>query len=240
MKLVPRQWTWGNAATAGLGIEEGARVQPEVWLARLGDHKASDPLLLSVLSPDERTRRERFYQYDDQLRFVIGRGLLRLFVGAYLNIPADKVIIDYGPFGKPVLAKDRNLPTLHFNVSHSGDLVVLAFSRSHPVGVDVERERPESEWREVAAHVFSPSECRAWLRLPLAARPKAFFRAWVRKEAGVKALGVGLTDEHYSALGAHLRCFDLDLPQGYNGSVALLTTPAVAISSDGQSAHHRQ
>jgi 4'-phosphopantetheinyl transferase len=219
MKLTPRVWNGNDGDPVGIG--PGIKDElPETWLVRLSQEPVADLRLLSLLSPDERGRYERFHRRDDQRRFVLGRGLLRLRLGEKLGVAPETVVFAYGPLGKPTLSRNKEAPAVHFNVSHSGDLVALAFSSRGPIGIDVEEERPESEWAEVAAQTLSSG----WSSRPLVPegnRAKAFYTAWTRQEAGLKAMGVGLGGRESAAGQVALECFDLELPPGYHGAVAL-------------------
>jgi 4'-phosphopantetheinyl transferase len=222
MKLTPQLWTWDGAHPSAEWPSEHPSDVPVVWQAHLTDDAAIQSHLVSLLSVEERDRLQRLRLREDQQRFLAGRGLVRILVGAQLNLPPERVELEYGPFGKPrVVSPTRVLP-LHFNVAHSGKLVLLAMSLTHEVGVDVEEMRPDQNWEDVAQRIFSTEEHRNWLRLNPDERFTAFFQIWTRHEAGLKALGQGLSGEIDSSLNARLTFFDLELPQGYQGAVACL------------------
>ncbi len=147
--------------------------------------------LWQVLSEDERARATTYAFAVDYLRFVVARGTLRCLLGAYLGAAPAALRFCVGPRGKPALDGGGPAP-LHFNVAHSGDVVLIAMARSGPVGVDVERIRDDVEVDAIAARYFAPAERRALTGLPPAAQRHAFFATWVRKEAYVKARGDGL------------------------------------------------
>jgi 4'-phosphopantetheinyl transferase len=236
---------------------------PVVWQARLTDDPAMETHLASVLSAEERSRLARLRQREDQQRFLIGRGLLRIILGAHLSVPAKCVDLAYGPFGKPfVTTPDRtprtfgkvaadvrrsaagdfvgkirlhtsaatraavlaapqtSAPALQFNVSHSGKLVLLAFHSSREVGVDVEAVRPDQDWEAVALRMLPAGEYRRLASLNPKDRLTAFFQAWTRREAAVKAAGRGFVDESNVVVDAQLETFDLAMPEGYQGAVA--------------------
>src|SRR5438477_6182591 len=96
--------------------------------------------LFERLSPDEILKAGRFRREDDRRRFVIARGALRTILGKRLRAPPESIQFGYGPSGKPFLAcpKQTGRGALHFNVSHSGMLVLIAAVRGRAVGVDVE------------------------------------------------------------------------------------------------------
>lgn len=230
MKIVPRQWTWTGTATLPLERGPCGEDRPVVWMARRPFEPQIYAKLFTLLSSEERARSNRFLRREDGERFVIGRGLLRCFVGAHLGVPGEQVAFSHGPFGKPQLARTSDEPpALHFNVSHSGELVLIAVSIRFPVGVDVEEVRPESEWAEIASDVVSPEDYARWYQLPFEARTRTFFQAWTRREAALKATGLGLSAvDRKSDLPSGIKYFELDLPPGYAGAVAVISPPRAA------------
>jgi 4'-phosphopantetheinyl transferase len=169
-----------------------------VWLAPVGWVEGTGPTSpaeadLALLSANERERAERFHLSRDRVRFVAVRSLLRRLIGRYLNVPPRSIAFSYAERGKPILVSEADYGGLRFNVSHSGQLALLAFTRDRDVGVDVEQERPFPGMLEIAARYFSEGENAALRRVPPDERTRAFFRCWVRKEAFVKAAGHGLT-----------------------------------------------
>jgi len=145
-----------------------------------------------LLTPEERARADRKRVPLDARRTLASRACLRLLLGHYLQTDPAEIALTANAAGKPQLASGAaGTVPLEFNVSHSGDWLVLAFSRGLPLGVDVEEER-ELEFDDLVRSFFSPPERAAWTGLPAAARRRAFFSAWTRKEAYVKALGLGL------------------------------------------------
>ncbi|HEX9046797.1 MAG TPA: 4'-phosphopantetheinyl transferase superfamily protein, partial [Verrucomicrobiae bacterium] len=188
MKLIPQEWKWDSAAASGAlpGPHD-----PAVWIARLPSDVAIQSHLQSLLSSTERAQLERFQVRQDQLRFLAGRGLLRIFLGAHLKVPAPAVELHYTSAGKPFVSVPKGAPQLHFNVSHSGEWVAIALSFRTEVGVDLEVVRPSDDLETVARQVFPPTALRAWLQSDSANSLTAFYQAWTRHEAALKALGQG-------------------------------------------------
>ncbi len=125
----------------------------------------------------------------DRRRYLVGRGLLRTLLGRYLDVAPRKVQFCYAPAGKPYLVRQP----LQFNLSHSGELLLIAVANGRALGIDVEQVRADFDVREVASHFFSPSEQRALATLAGASQIDAFFACWSRKEAYIKARGDGLS-----------------------------------------------
>ncbi len=138
----------------------------------------------------------RLRRPDDRLRSLIGRALVRRLLGRRLDLAPEDVHLDAGPRGKPVLRSGgpgggapesgaRQPPAWHFNIAHSGDLV-LAGIGPRPLGVDVEHCPDTVDanlWRLVTG------------RADTAPDPGTFCAHWVRREAVLKACGLGLRAE---------------------------------------------
>ena len=151
------------------------------------------------LSEAERARADRFRLQADHDRFVAGRGAIRWFVGKALGSDPAALAFGEGPHGKPYVLGE---PRVHFNVSHSGEWVLLALAERHEVGVDVELMRADLDVMEIAPTVFTPGEITSLLSLPADARREAFYRLWARKEAVLKAWGTGFSlDAHDVHIG---------------------------------------
>jgi 4'-phosphopantetheinyl transferase len=160
-----------------------------VWQATLDPSEEELAELVRVLSDDERKRAARFRFKRDRRRFLVGRGILRRILGGYLRRPPNELTILYGLRAKPFLAGTP----LHFNLSHSGPLAVVAVARSGAVGVDIEYVRPVPDCEIIMKSFFSQEEIQTIGALPPVDRLLAFFTCWTRKEAYRKARGDGMT-----------------------------------------------
>ncbi len=163
-----------------------------VWRIGLDLPPSERSELRRVLSSDEQVRVERFRFEADRRRSVISRGCLRLLLGDFLSLPAESLRFEYGEFGKPKLISTQE-QGLQFNVSHSGDLVLIAITKGRAVGLDVEKIRPDVDLDGVATRFFSTLECQRLASLAGPAKYEAFFKCWTRKEAYLKAHGGGLS-----------------------------------------------
>jgi 4'-phosphopantetheinyl transferase len=142
-----------------------------------------------LLSPDEAERAARFRFEPDCEAFVATRGVLRTLLGSYLGVAPAQVVFSYGPKGKP------EVEGLSFNVSHAGDLALIALVRTQRVGVDVEVMRPDVTMRALARRFFTAAENDALASLSDVDLVRGFYGCWTSKEAFVKAVGEGLSFE---------------------------------------------
>ena len=149
----------------------------------------------SVLSEAERARASRFVRPRDGRRFAVCRGSLRLILGQLTNASPQAVAFRFGPGGKPELAgpwPPGDAPLLRFNVTHSDDLALIAVSLDRELGVDLERLRTISEAARIVESYFTAAEQAQFAALEEPVSASAFLRGWTRKEAILKAKGVGL------------------------------------------------
>jgi 4'-phosphopantetheinyl transferase len=160
--------------------------------AGAGEAAAIDlPTHIEILDQQERERMQRFYFAPDRARFAVAHANLRRILGGYLHQPAAGLRFRANSFGKPELSSGDSRTSLHFSLSHSRSIAVLAVTNGEPVGVDVEDVKPIEA--EVADSHFSASERSQLNQLQGDAWLRGFYRCWTRKEAILKAEGVGLS-----------------------------------------------
>lgn len=162
-----------------------------VWRLPLAQPTAQIAILARTLDPDERTRAARFYFDRDRTAFTVARGALRTLTGFYTDHPPEDLVFGYQAKGKPYLAAPSS--DVCFNLSHSGDFALLAFTRGREIGVDIERRRPMQDLLSVAKLSFSPREYATLCGLPPHDHTDAFFTCWSRKEAFIKVTGEGIS-----------------------------------------------
>jgi len=163
-----------------------------VWRASLDESPSKVQQLAQILSPDEQARAARFYFEQHRKRFIVARGLLRTILSYYLKIQPIAIDFTYSKYGKPELATASNIGKLEFNVSHSQDLALYAVTRDRQIGIDLEQIRPVADAQQIVERFFSEQEKIAFQSLPAEQKQAAFFNAWTRKEAYLKACGDGL------------------------------------------------
>lgn len=158
----------------------------ELWRIDLDQHVPA--AALAKLSADEVARARRFVFERDRHRFIAAHAALRQLLGQHSGQAGERLRFVAGRFGKPALAS----ADLHFNLSHSHGIGLVALSSRNELGVDVEVLRPMPDALALAAAYFSPAEQAALTACPVAQRDRAFFVCWTRKEACLKAVGIGL------------------------------------------------
>ncbi len=165
----------------------------DLWVASAGELEPWRAELAAGLDAEERARRDRLVREVDRRQYEIFHGAVRAVLAGYLGLPPADLRFETGPHGKPRLAGPAG--GLAFNLSHSGDRLLLACARGRTLGVDVERRDRANDLDGVAARFFHPDECAALAALPAAARRERFLRWWTAREAWLKAHGTGLTEQ---------------------------------------------
>lgn len=164
---------------------------PRVWRVHVDDASAEFDKHFRNLDDAEQQRALRFRREGDRVRFVVARSSLRRLLANQLGVASRQLEFRENAFGKPFLLRPTAL--MHFNTSHSGEWILHALDTVAPVGVDVEFVRADLAKTEDFELVLSPEEFLQIADLPQAHRARAFARAWVRKEAYVKAVGEGIS-----------------------------------------------
>jgi 4'-phosphopantetheinyl transferase len=165
-----------------------------VWRATLDRPPKEVETYRSMLSPDELLRAERLIFPEHRRRFIVARGSLRSILARYLAIAPAAIRFEYGPHGKPRLDTSHVLAhPLHFNLTHSNDLALFSVTGLGAIGIDIEQIRPDFSSAQIAKRYFSAGEIEALGMLAPQEYAEAFFRCWTRKEAFIKATGLGLS-----------------------------------------------
>jgi 4'-phosphopantetheinyl transferase len=218
-----------------------------VWRLVIPPEQVPDEILIAVLSPEEQSKAARFVIVADRRRFIQAHSMLRAILGMYLECRPEDITYQFNAYGKPALAHPALGDSVHFNISHAMDIVLVAVSRSNDVGVDVEFRRPMHDMHALIQCNFSQTERRFFEKLPTARLESEFFIHWTLKEAYIKGIGLGLScslrtfsvkpdrsrpdlGRFYTVvpeIGPRWHCQLLPLARGYVGAVA-----ASSISSD--------
>lgn len=184
-----------------LGCDQTARVTPEIQLPEGEVHAWIEPLIWTeallaeareTLSMEENQRADRFLQDLHRNRYLISHLNLRRILAQYLRTPPRELQFETSEFGKPSLPLSQNRVGVNFNLSHSNERMLLGVIRDAAIGVDIEEIRPESATLDIAARFFTERENEQLRSLSGAEQVEAFFNCWTRKEAYLKAIGLGL------------------------------------------------
>ncbi len=169
-----------------------SRNEIHVWRAQLDLPNVAKERHLGLLSEDEMNRARSYRFSSDRERYSAGRAALRIILSRYVGISARQLRFEYNSYGKPSLCTDANYPC-QFNLSHSQNLALISITQQNAVGIDIERMKTGIDFTKIARRFFSTQEQNALVSLSQEEVPRAFYRCWTRKEAYIKAMGMGLS-----------------------------------------------
>lgn len=213
-----------------------------LWWVNLDE--CADVMPLNRPSMAEAARAGRMASRRDARRFLTSHGVLRLLLAEALGRSPDQVDLPDGELGKPRLSGGE----LHFNLSRSGAEALIGLSRDRAIGVDIEWSRDVPDADALARQHFTDAELSAWLRAEVEMREELFLRGWTRKEACLKALGLGLSlppaglsvgcggglravDVKVGLIRARATVVSVTLPTRAVGAVATASPDAEALAS---------
>ena len=162
-----------------------------IWRIRVPDEQELPHYWSNLLTDEERDRVNRKRLPIDSRRTLASRACLRTLLGGYLHLKPQDIELKTKCEGKPFIENQGTTSRIEFNVSHSGEWILMGFSLDQSLGIDVEQRR-ELVFGDLVNDFFTPSEQKHWNALHPDQHSMAFFSAWTRKEAYLKAIGLGL------------------------------------------------
>lgn len=182
-------WPDGAGLRAGLQSDH-----VHVWRAQLDQPAPINSALAGVLTDGERARARRFRSDSHRDHFIVCRAAQRDILGVYAGVAPEAIAFQYSAYGKPSLdGGSERARRIRFNTSNSGQLAVFAVAMEREVGIDVEADRAIPDALPLARRFFSAAEFDALLATPAESRHRAFLTCWTRKEAFIKAVGLGVS-----------------------------------------------
>ena len=221
-------------------VRDSLAAHPEVhvWCVRTDLNETQCAELAGILAPAEKAAGSKFHFAADRIRYLVSHAQLRWLLAQYAGVDPETITFRATEYGKPFIAEPPIARGLCFNLSHSGQLALVAVTRNRELGVDIERLKDKVAAEELADRFFCSPE-RNWLKtLPQEERCKGFFRLWTVKEAVLKAQGTGLGTlldglcvrltgdsrvlvNSDGPLGQDWFVEELQVAQGYAGAIAL-------------------
>ena len=161
----------------------------DIWFHQLLNRNIE--IYWQTLDNQERTQANKFSNPVLKNRYIIAHGRLREILAGYLNIQAQNLIFNQLEHGKPYLV---DYPELSFNLSHTNDFMAVAVVKKNcQLGIDIETIRQRSSFSALAKRCFSIKEIEYWQQLSNTEKILQFYQFWTRKEAFVKATGLGIS-----------------------------------------------
>lgn len=178
---------WADAAASAYFDSENI----DVWrinITTLVPHLSD---LQKLLDLQETEKTQRYHQEKDRQSRIISRAVLRILLGRYLATGPKEIRFQLN-YNKKLLLQNISAKNLHFNVSHSGDWILIAVS-INPIGVDAEQINASFTYQNLLDFSFSLEE-KNYIQ-SAANSHQSFYKLWTRKEALLKATGKGLIDD---------------------------------------------
>jgi 4'-phosphopantetheinyl transferase len=209
--------------------------EAHVWRIWLDSAPVQDAV--SLLDERERAVASERRHDRERARYVASHAALRDILGRYVGVSAAAIRFDRSPRGHPTVAAPGAARSLRFSLSRSSAMALVAVTRICSVGVDLECLDDRAMDVDEVSQVFLPASERAMLaRLEQPARADAFLRLWTRREASLKARGLGLPDGvgddgRFVAVDDGLTVRELPPGSGYVAALAVDVTHAVRLIS---------
>ncbi len=176
-----------NAQTLRNNVPSLSKSDIHIWSINRKVYDDQKSYTEYLLDENELSRAQKFRFKKDHDPFVIGRFLTKVLMAYYTNVSPENVKIIPDSCGKPT--SDLKL---FFNLSHSGDQLLLGFSHS-PIGVDIEKEDPRVDTKSVGKSNFSKIEFKILMNASNEQKLSTFFEIWTKKESLIKGIGRGLS-----------------------------------------------
>ena len=164
----------------------------DVWYCTGSHHPAlEESSVLNRLTVEQRSQADRLAGTKNRRSFLAARLLLQGVLAGYCECEPSSLEYSTGAFGKPFLSSPCPAVNagLQFNLSRSAEVVAVAVGYM-PLGLDIEKQRPLTRERAFLARQFSPAE-QEYVRCSPDPQ-SSLFEIWCRKEAYLKALGLGI------------------------------------------------
>jgi 4'-phosphopantetheinyl transferase len=147
---------------------------------------------LSILSPQERDRHQRFHFEKDRHSFLVSHALVRKVLSTYVDVAPADWQFSAGRHGRPEIAGPAGVPALRFNLTHTAGLTGCLVTLGADGGIDAELLTRRGNLQAIAEKMFADAELVALNKLDGRAFLEQFFIFWTLREAYCKALGVGI------------------------------------------------
>ena len=171
-----------------------ANTQTHIWIIRSVSSVTLDDIhsYRALLSPEENQHNQTITRLNIQIRDLITRVFIRTTLSRYCSLAPKDWLFGVSDTGKPHITNPET--PLHFNISHSGDLIACVISTHANTGIDLEKINHQRRWHDIAKHYFSPAELCYIEAKPLHLRCESFYRIWTLKESYLKATGEGISN----------------------------------------------
>lgn len=159
----------------------------ELYFGYISDF--STDALIEILSPLEYQKVKSFRRKEDQQQSLISKAILKLLLGRYTSQPAESIQLNYGINGKPYIVDKSDI---RFNLSHTGNALLIGFTKGVEIGVDIEQLNRTVNFSKITSILYSEKEFEYFNLLQDIEKHDSLIKSWSCKEAFMKAKGCGL------------------------------------------------
>lgn len=161
----------------------------DLWYGEIISEEGDFLRYWSVLDESEKNQANRFKTDQLHHRYVIVHGRLREVFARYLKQSPESIKMAKAERGKPYLV---DYTELAFNLSHSENFMAIAIAWNCQLGVDIELYKHRNSLSDIVNKYFAAEEADYWNKQPEEFKTREFYRFWTRKEAFLKATGLGI------------------------------------------------
>jgi len=188
------------------------------------------------LSAKEKIQANKYHTKSLSDKYIMSHGILRRILSYYTKQYPQEIEFTHNEYGKPFLENSN----IHFNMSHSHNMVSYIIALNYKVGIDIERHDENLNVQELASLVLTSAESKYFSSINSKDRVALFYHLWTKKEALIKANGQGLSypintieaitlssgsnillTNEKSALRQEYYYYELETPENYSGAVAI-------------------
>lgn len=163
----------------------------DVWFLSLAQDAGTIERARTFLNRDELARADRFIHERDAERNILAHGLMRHLLAEATGQHPENVQFKFGKYKKPFLAGEQNV---QFNLSDTKDALIIAMTEGEEIGADIETMERKVDHNAIADHYFTEDEKALILNDKIEGK-RRFLELWTKKEAILKATGVGIMDD---------------------------------------------
>lgn len=172
---------------AGWNNADLAEKQLHIWFFKSELNTEQLAICTSFLQDEEHKKAAFYLDPLVQSRYIVSRAMLRLLIHLYTGKELKDVALTANELGKPILKSGE----IHFNLSHSGGWIGIAFCRNKEVGLDLELRRELHDFEQMIQVNFTSDE-QAFIAFGMDGFENRFFDLWCIKESFLKATGTGM------------------------------------------------
>lgn len=142
-----------------------------------------------LLSPEEQHKSKSYLQTKTRVRFILTRAFVRLFVSEVTGMSPRQLIFSKNEYGKPYIVGSK----FDVSISHSEEFLLLTLSEKGSIGCDIENTKNPlmSDITDIVTSVMTSDEFEMLNTLNAKRKYDYAIDVWVKKEAWLKAIGLG-------------------------------------------------